>query len=197
MHTSVKTLNGRHTESARCKKGADRMRQRKAIEKIQHARKVVISIGDEPLESVTQFRYLGRPITFSDDDWPAIHHNLTRARKQWAMVSQVLVREKAEPRIAAMFYKAVVQSVLLYGAETWVITRAVLDKLEGFHKRVARRLANKLPYYVPLEDKWIYPDIKEALKITGMYTMEHYINTVDKQQESQEFMVVVSFALRQ
>ena len=37
------------------------------------------------------------------------------------------------PRVAAKFYKAVVQSVLLYGSETWNLSRAVLAQLEGFH----------------------------------------------------------------
>ena len=62
------------------------------------------------------------------------------------MVSKVLGSEKVEPKIAAIFYRAAVQSVLLYGAETWVITKSVLKKLGGFHKRVARRLANKMPF---------------------------------------------------
>ncbi len=38
----------------------------------------------------------------------------------------------AEPRVAAKFYKAVVQSLLLYGSETWNLTETVLARLEGF-----------------------------------------------------------------
>jgi hypothetical protein len=32
-----------------------------------------------------------------------------------------------------MFYKAVVQSVLLYGSKTWVLSKTVMARLEGFH----------------------------------------------------------------
>jgi hypothetical protein len=46
-----------------------------------------------------------------------------------------------------MFYKAVVQSVLLYGSETWVFPPKMLSKLEGFHKQIARRLTGRTPVY--------------------------------------------------
>jgi len=74
-----------------------------------------------------------------------------------------------------MFYKVVVQSVLLYGCETWVITPAVLRVLEGFHNRVARRLSGKRPYFLPQEDRWVYPPIAEALEAANLYPIEHYI----------------------
>ena len=75
-----------------------------------------------------------------------------------------------------MFYKAVVQSVLLYGSESWVVAPAVLKVLEGFHHRVARKLSGMQPPYHPREDRWEYPSIEEALEVAGMYTMEHYLN---------------------
>ena len=74
-----------------------------------------------------------------------------------------------------MFYKAVVQSVLLYGCETRVITSQVLDVLAGFHHRVARRLSGKRPYLHPVENKWVYPPVKEDLEGAGLYPIEHYI----------------------
>ena len=75
-----------------------------------------------------------------------------------------------------MFYKAVVQSVLLYGCETWVITSQVLKALEGFHHRVARRLSGLQPRYLPREDRWDYPPIEEALERAGLFPIEHYIS---------------------
>ena len=74
-----------------------------------------------------------------------------------------------------MFYKAVVQSILLYGCETWVISSQVLRVLEGFHHRVARSLSGKRPYYLPAEDQWVYPPIEEALEVAGLYSIDHYI----------------------
>ena len=35
-----------------------------------------------------------------------------------------------------VLYKAVVQSVLLYGSKIWLVTGAMLKVLEGFHNQV-------------------------------------------------------------
>ena len=40
-----------------------------------------------------------------------------------------------------MIFKAVVQMVLLYGSESWVVTYVMLKVLEGFHHWVDRRIA--------------------------------------------------------
>ena len=40
-------------------------------------------------------------------------------------------------RAQGILYKAVVQLVLLYGSNSWVVTRAMLKVIEGFHHRVA------------------------------------------------------------
>ena len=40
-----------------------------------------------------------------------------------------------EPRVSAIFYRAVVQKVLLFGAETWVLLEEMSWNLEGVHTR--------------------------------------------------------------
>jgi hypothetical protein len=57
------------------------------------------------------------------------------------MGTQVLRSENATPRVAAKFYKAVGQAVLLYGSKTWNLTKAVLAWLEGFHVQAAYPVA--------------------------------------------------------
>ena len=39
-----------------------------------------------------------------------------------------------------IMYKALVQTVFLYGSDIWVVTGLVLMVLEGFRHRVARRI---------------------------------------------------------
>jgi hypothetical protein len=45
-----------------------------------------------------------------------------------------------------MFYKSIVQSVLLYGCETWVLSDRMISTLRGFHHRVAKKIAKKQAY---------------------------------------------------
>jgi exonuclease III len=177
MHVSHMRLNnGGHFNTAYCREGAARVRQRHALSESRRAREVVFTVNGEELEQVSKFTYLGRPLSSDGTDWPAVYYNLKKARQRWMRVSRVLTREGADPRVCGMFYKAVVQSVLLYGCETWVITSQVLQALEGFHNRMARRLSGKRPYLHPVENEWVYPPIAEALEEAGLYPIDHYIS---------------------
>jgi len=49
----------------------------------------------------------------------------------------------------------------------------MLKRLEGFHNRVARRLANRMPRRH--NGEWVYPPIASVLDDCGMCTIEEYI----------------------
>ena len=49
------------------------------------------------LNSVKEFRYLGRVLTATDDDWPAVARNLYRARATWGRMAIILGREGGGP----------------------------------------------------------------------------------------------------
>ena len=51
------------------------------------------------------------------DDWTVVVGNLRKARNSWAWLSRILVREGVKPRVSGMFFKVVVQAVLLFGLE--------------------------------------------------------------------------------
>ena len=74
------------------------------------------------VEGVATFRYLGRPLDQTDDDWPVVRRNIMHVRLVWGRLGTLLQQEGADPRVAAMFYRAVVQAILLYGSETWVLS---------------------------------------------------------------------------
>ena len=47
--------------------------------------------------------------------------NLGKAQKSWGRLSRILIQEGADPKVSGKFYKTVAQTVLLFGAETWVL----------------------------------------------------------------------------
>ena len=96
------------------------------------------------LERVEVFKYLGCYLSYSESDAKTIHKNLDKARAMWDMLSQVLRKENAHAKVCSMFYKASVQTNLLFGNETWVMTPAFLPNLEGFHVREARRMTGMM-----------------------------------------------------
>ena len=67
--------------------------------------------GDEEaehIEGVGVFKYLGRMLDRSDNDWPAVLHNIRKARQVWRRLGKLLRREGADPEVLSKFYHAVV-----------------------------------------------------------------------------------------
>ena len=46
-------------------------------------------------------------------------------------MSRILGIDGANPRVSGIFFKAVVQAVLIFGAETWVMTPCMVRTLGG------------------------------------------------------------------
>ena len=96
------------------------------------------------LEMVTYFKYMGRVILTTDNDWPVVMRDLARANKVWIRMSCILIREGAALQVSGFFFKAVIQAVLLFGAETWVVTPRMGKALGVFQTQVTRRLMGQL-----------------------------------------------------
>ena len=79
------------------------------------------------------------------DDWPAVVRNMRKAQRKSARVTRVLIREAVDAWTSGQIYLALVQSVLLYISETWVMTPHTRRVLGGFHHRVAHRLTGRQP----------------------------------------------------
>ena len=73
---------------------------------------------------------MGRILDENDDDSRCIIAQLSKARSRWWRMAKTLKREGADPFQMGRFYIAVVQAVLLYGAELWTISLRELEALE-------------------------------------------------------------------
>ena len=67
------------------------------------------------------------------------------------------------------------QSILLYGSETWVVSDQMEGKLNAFHKQVIRRLTGRHPVFLEEENRWDYPSFCGALEEVGMRSIGEYI----------------------
>ena len=91
----------------------------------------------ELLETVTSFNYLGRVMKAGDEDCTVVTGNLRKAWKIWTWMTRILGREGADLRISGLFLNAVVQAVLLFGSDTWVLNPHIERSLGSFQHRVA------------------------------------------------------------
>ena len=167
----------RHYTTRECQVGVERKQQREAAVKSALTLCEQFSIQGDVLEQVEVFKYLGRLLAQDDDDIQAIRAQIRKARATWSRVGQVLRGEHTPPRVAAKFYKAVVQALLLYGSETWVLSPTMLARLEGFHIRAAYRMARRHKPRRGPGNVWIYPKSEDVLEECGLRTVTDYIET--------------------
>ena len=113
-----RSLNGRHKSTVMCRSGAERKRRIPAETEIQESTEMAFEVYGKQLKMVPSFEYLGITLTEGGDDWPAVEVNLGKARKSWGRLQRILSREGADKRVSGNFFKAMVQQVLLFGAET-------------------------------------------------------------------------------
>ena len=168
-------LTSQHYSSRLCVEGQARRQQREALNQIALANEQEFTIYGEVLQRTATFKYLGRPMSRVDSDWPAMHRNLRRARQKWARASKILGRQGASPKTCGHLYVAVVQSLLLYGAETWVVSPDMLSILSGFHNRCARRIAGLHPRLDRRTNTWVRGDMEEVYKLTSLRPIEEYL----------------------
>ena len=139
---------------------------------------------DGHIDKVSKFKYLGRILEETDNDEHAANRQLTRAsRARWGRIAKILTIDGASPRVMGYFYKAIIQTVLLYGSESWTLMGRMIGRLRSFHHRVARYITGR--HIKELEDgTYFCPSMKEVLKAAGMETIEVYMdrrrNTVRK-----------------
>ena len=140
-----RALNGRHHATAQCAKGAERKRRQIAEAELRDSTERAFEVYGKLLETVLAFKYLGQVMTAGDDELPAVAGNLLKARKSWGHLLRILIREGADARVSGNFSKAVVQAVLLFRAETWVLTPRMERALESFQHGAVRRITKRQP----------------------------------------------------
>ena len=107
-----------HEASKTCQQMAAARRQHAIVAQGKADLRQTFTAYSEPLKRVYQFKYLRRIVSYDDNDTPAVRRNVKRARRVWGQFRKLPEKEEVPPRIAGMFYHAVVASVLLYGSET-------------------------------------------------------------------------------
>ena len=77
--------------------------------------------GEEKIKGVALFKYLVWPLEQSEYDWLAVRQNIGRARRVWSRLGVILRREGADLFTLAVLYRAVVQAVILFESEKWLL----------------------------------------------------------------------------
>ena len=127
------------------RQGGERKCRRLVEEELRESLKRAFQAYGEQLETFTSFKYLGRVLIVGDGNWKTMAGNLRKARKIWTRITRILGREGVDPRIYGLFFKAIVQSVLIFGSYMWVLTYRMDWALGRSQHRVAQRITGRQP----------------------------------------------------
>ena len=169
-----KSVDNKHQQTLDCIRFAIIKENRELAKRQATDSSFTFMVEGTPLQSVQEFKYLGRILHEKDCDDSAINQNLKRARDRWGRIGRILSKKGANAKIMGIFYKTIVQSILLYGSETWVISKQMLRMLRSFHRRCARFITGK-HIWQDKEGNWHHPSSKEVLEMAGLKEIEIYI----------------------
>ena len=74
----------------------------------------------------------------------------------------------------AIFYLRIVQAVLLYGADSWTLSKRDIRALESFHKRAIRHITG-CHIRRDADGVWSYPDHDALMKMCGLLPIGTYV----------------------
>ena len=91
------------------------------------------------LKLVDKFTYLGSSVSSTEKDID------TRLTKAWTAIDRLSIIWKSDltDKMNRSFFQAAVVSILLYGCNTWTLTKRLEKKLDGNYTRMLRAILNK------------------------------------------------------
>jgi hypothetical protein len=101
---------------------------------------VKIKVGSQEVEECQEFCYLGSTINNDGGCDREIVVRLGKANSTFGRLGRIWASRKISTRVKVRLYNSLVLAVLLYGAETWPMTKSTTRKLEAAHHRWLRKI---------------------------------------------------------
>ena len=99
-----------------------------------------VTMGDQYVQAVTNFTYLGSDVNSDDYSTPEIHRRIGMASSIMGQLDTVWNQQRLSLQTKLRLYSSLVLSVLLYGSETWTLRKADSKKVQAFHMMSQRRI---------------------------------------------------------
>ena len=116
------------------------------------------TVSGEPVKQIPSFLYLGSEVADTRSD-----ANI-RIGKAWTALNKTIWESRLSDELKRQFFRATVESVLIYGSVTWTLTKHLEQRLSGTYTRMLQAALNI---------SWAEHPTKERLygKIPNVITM--------------------------
>ena len=104
-----------------------------------------VYISGNPVEVMESFVYLSSEIRSSGSSGPEVLRRIGLAKSRFNLSNRGIWHASISVLTKVQLCRTYIQPVLLYGSETWALTRALLDKIDAFDDICLRRIL-RMPY---------------------------------------------------
>ena len=120
-----------------------------------HQHNTPVKIGEEQVEDVTTFQYIGSLISHSGGAEEDVKARIRKAQTAFTMLNPVWRSTIIRRKTKLLFFNSNVKSVLLYGSETWLMTEKLIARLQVFVNRCLRKVFKIFwPEWITNRDLW-------------------------------------------
>ena len=126
----------------------------------RHSQEYNIYIDQQQLKQVTQFGYLGVLFTQDNTQNRAIAERIQKFNANLNMLYPLLKDKNIPIHCKTTIYNTILKPILLYGSETWTMTKNFISKVNSAEMKVLRIIKG-----VTRKDKIRNTKIREELKI--------------------------------
>jgi hypothetical protein len=109
-------------------------------ETIRPTNQKVLKVKNYEFECVNEFKYLGTPVTSNNRISAEINHRIGIANRCYHRMKHMLKSRYLKRETKGKPYDTTLKPVLIYGSESWTITKADEEKLRIFERKVLRRI---------------------------------------------------------
>ena len=104
-------------------------------------KETLISLKNEPIGNVRQFKYLGHVLSNQKSNTSAfLTHQISRSYAKWNEMKNVLLDKRIHLSTGVRFLEACVISRLLYSVQAWSLNAKEMQKIESIWHGLLRRL---------------------------------------------------------
>ena len=135
---------GRRKRKPASRKGtvADRVIQLRKVKAKQEELPHVM-LGNETLENVYSFVYLGSELAADGDPTVPVKHRTDVAWGRFGEYRQVLTSTKLNVNVRLRLYSVIVGSTMLYGSSAWIVNKKIRKTVNGVSSKMLSQISNR------------------------------------------------------
>lgn len=89
---------------------------------------------------VKEFEYLGVLLTSSNDEEKEIQRRITKGSRAMGALNRLLRSKELSRTARIRIYETIIRPTVLYGCDTWILTKRSDTKLEAWERKMLRRI---------------------------------------------------------